>query len=318
MASGTAGWGRRRPRRAGFLDAWRPLPSQAGRGGRNTARVPGNPGNCYRDAGFGVTWRTPVGCADVREGAIHAATSHHRRHGHRSRIDRCERPAPGADARQDQAARRPGGRHQGRLQAVRLSRPQRRHRRLRARSRQGRGRPARRAARTGAGGVGKPHAVPAAGQDRPHDRHHERDGRAAARRSASSSRATTPRASMCSPTARSPSRRWEALKGQKVCGIQGAWYNKYVAEKYGADIVAFRGQTEAETALLAGQLHRLALRRHGFPGAARGPEMGGVRDAAGDHPVRAVGRRGQARGARRAVGPVHGQDHRRTGTAAAS
>jgi polar amino acid transport system substrate-binding protein len=47
-------------------------------------------------------------------------------------------------------------------------------------------------------------------------------------------------------------KRWEALKGQKVCGIQGAFFNKYVAEKYGADIVAFRGQNEAETALSQG------------------------------------------------------------------
>src|SRR5882672_7743246 len=45
---------------------------------------------------------------------------------------------------------------------------------------------------------------------------------------------------------------WEQTKNQKICGIQGAWYNKVVAEKYGADIVAFRGQTEAETALLQG------------------------------------------------------------------
>jgi polar amino acid transport system substrate-binding protein len=35
---------------------------------------------------------------------------------------------------------------------------------------------------------------------------------------------------------------WEQLKGQKVCGIQGAWYNKPVAEKYGADIVAFKAR----------------------------------------------------------------------------
>jgi polar amino acid transport system substrate-binding protein len=35
-------------------------------------------------------------------------------------------------------------------------------------------------------------------------------------------------------------------------GIQGAWYNKPVAEKYGADIVAFKGQTEAEVALQQG------------------------------------------------------------------
>jgi polar amino acid transport system substrate-binding protein len=45
---------------------------------------------------------------------------------------------------------------------------------------------------------------------------------------------------------------WEQLKDQKICAIQGAWYNKVVAEKYGAEIVAFRGQTEAETALLQG------------------------------------------------------------------
>ncbi|MBV9201029.1 MAG: transporter substrate-binding domain-containing protein, partial [Alphaproteobacteria bacterium] len=31
---------------------------------------------------------------------------------------------------------------------------------------------------------------------------------------------------------------WDQLKGQKICAIQGAWYNKPVAEKYGADIVA--------------------------------------------------------------------------------
>ena len=45
---------------------------------------------------------------------------------------------------------------------------------------------------------------------------------------------------------------WEQLKGQKVCGIQGAWYNKPVAEKYGADFIAFKGQTEAEVALQQG------------------------------------------------------------------
>ncbi len=45
---------------------------------------------------------------------------------------------------------------------------------------------------------------------------------------------------------------WEQLKGQNLCAIQGAWYNKPVAEKYGAEIVAFKGQTEAETALQQG------------------------------------------------------------------
>ena len=45
---------------------------------------------------------------------------------------------------------------------------------------------------------------------------------------------------------------WEQLKGQKICAIQGAWYNKDIAEKYGADIVAFKGTAEAETALQQG------------------------------------------------------------------
>lgn len=45
---------------------------------------------------------------------------------------------------------------------------------------------------------------------------------------------------------------WEQLKGKKVCGIQGAWYNKPVAEKYGAEFLSFVGQAEVETALLQG------------------------------------------------------------------
>jgi polar amino acid transport system substrate-binding protein len=45
---------------------------------------------------------------------------------------------------------------------------------------------------------------------------------------------------------------WEQLKGQTVCGIQGAWYNKPVAEKYGPEFLSFKGQSEAETALLQG------------------------------------------------------------------
>jgi polar amino acid transport system substrate-binding protein len=47
-------------------------------------------------------------------------------------------------------------------------------------------------------------------------------------------------------------KQWEQVRGQNICAIQGAWYNKPMAEKYGAEIVAFRGQTEAETALLQG------------------------------------------------------------------
>ncbi|HLH88455.1 MAG TPA: transporter substrate-binding domain-containing protein [Xanthobacteraceae bacterium] len=45
---------------------------------------------------------------------------------------------------------------------------------------------------------------------------------------------------------------WAQLKGQKVCAIQGAWYNKPISEQYGAEIVAFKGTAEAETALQQG------------------------------------------------------------------
>ena len=112
-------------------------------------------------------------------------------------------------------------------------------------------RQARRQARARAGGVVEPHAVPAAGQDRPHDRDHERQaGPPAGRRHhrAALLRLRRQRAGEQEGGLKS----WEQLKGQKVCGIQGAWYNKPVAEKYGADFVSFKGQAEAETALMQG------------------------------------------------------------------
>ena len=42
---------------------------------------------------------------------------------------------------------------------------------------------------------------------------------------------------------------WEDLSGKPVCGKQGAFYNKIVNERYGADIVAFTGNAEAKQAL---------------------------------------------------------------------
>ena len=45
---------------------------------------------------------------------------------------------------------------------------------------------------------------------------------------------------------------WEQLRGKSVCGTQGAYYNRPVAEKYGADIVAFPSISEAENALMNG------------------------------------------------------------------
>ena len=54
---------------------------------------------------------------------------------------------------------------------------------------------------------------------------------------------------------------WEQLKGQKICAIQGAWYNKEIAEKYGAEIVAFKAARPRPRSppSAAGQLHRPRL-----------------------------------------------------------
>lgn len=42
---------------------------------------------------------------------------------------------------------------------------------------------------------------------------------------------------------------WEDLRGKPVCGKQGAFYNKIVAERYDAEIIAFTGNAEAKQAL---------------------------------------------------------------------
>lgn len=47
-------------------------------------------------------------------------------------------------------------------------------------------------------------------------------------------------------------KKWEELNGKPVCGTQGAYYNRGVAQKYGAKIVAFPGNVEAQNALLTG------------------------------------------------------------------
>ncbi len=42
---------------------------------------------------------------------------------------------------------------------------------------------------------------------------------------------------------------WEDLRDKPVCGKQGAFYNKIVSERYGANIIAFTGNAEAKQAL---------------------------------------------------------------------
>lgn len=45
--------------------------------------------------------------------------------------------------------------------------------------------------------------------------------------------------------------KWDDLRGKKVCGKQGAFYNQVVTERYGVDIVAFTGNAEAKQALMS-------------------------------------------------------------------
>lgn len=52
-------------------------------------------------------------------------------------------------------------------------------------------------------------------------------------------------------------RHWQDLRGRRVCGIQGAYYNRAVSEKWGAVIVAFPGVPEAQIDLLAGNCDAL-------------------------------------------------------------
>jgi len=49
-----------------------------------------------------------------------------------------------------------------------------------------------------------------------------------------------------------PVKSWEDLKGKKLCGTTGAWYNKPVAEKYGAEVAAFDGSDKPLLALKNG------------------------------------------------------------------
>ena len=46
---------------------------------------------------------------------------------------------------------------------------------------------------------------------------------------------------------------WNALKGQKICAVQGSWYNKPAEERFGLEYLAFPGTAEVEAALLQGR-----------------------------------------------------------------
>jgi len=46
---------------------------------------------------------------------------------------------------------------------------------------------------------------------------------------------------------------WDSIKGKKICGIQGAWYNKEHGDKNGAEMIVFKGVPEVEAAVLDGR-----------------------------------------------------------------
>jgi len=45
---------------------------------------------------------------------------------------------------------------------------------------------------------------------------------------------------------------WADLKGKPICAVQGAYYNRKTGEEFGAQLVTFKGVTEAMAALEAG------------------------------------------------------------------
>lgn len=46
---------------------------------------------------------------------------------------------------------------------------------------------------------------------------------------------------------------WKSISGKRICGIQGAWYNRDLGAKNGAQMVNFTGVPEVQEALLSGR-----------------------------------------------------------------
>jgi len=64
---------------------------------------------------------------------------------------------------------------------------------------------------------------------------------------------------------------WSQMKGVPMCAIQGAFYNKEVAEKYGAEPVAFTGVAEALTALRQGRCNAFVYDDTAIEGKLQNP-----------------------------------------------
>ena len=65
---------------------------------------------------------------------------------------------------------------------------------------------------------------------------------------------------------------WEAIKGKKICGVQGAYFNRPVQEKFGADIVAYKTTAEAYTALKGGNCIAFVYDDNNLLQAAQNPD----------------------------------------------
>jgi polar amino acid transport system substrate-binding protein len=68
---------------------------------------------------------------------------------------------------------------------------------------------------------------------------------------------------------------WAEMKGVPMCAIQGAFYNKEVAEKYGAEPVAFTGVAEALTALRQGRCNAFVYDDTAIEGKLQDPAWSG-------------------------------------------
>jgi polar amino acid transport system substrate-binding protein len=65
---------------------------------------------------------------------------------------------------------------------------------------------------------------------------------------------------------------WTDLKGKKICGIQGAYYNRRTGEEFGAELVVFKGVTEAMAALEGGNCVGTVFDTTYFAGLAGEPK----------------------------------------------
>ena len=106
-----------------------------------------------------------------------------------------------------------------------------------------------------------------------------------------------------------PVKSWEDIKGKKLCGTTGAFYNKDIAQKYGPEIASFDGSEKPLLALkngdcigylydqtfIAGKLHRRRLEGRLPHGAARhhGDAVGDGREDGRDQLPEAHGRHAQ-------------------------